>query len=77
MIPSATDNFCYYLLVLPDEDSVGITELEDFFDLDRSMVERLIGARYREMSEGGEMRLVARRHNPRSRDLRAARSKGL
>lgn len=62
---------------LPDEYSVEATQLDASLDLDNSMTERLIGARYCKMSEGGETGLVARRYGPRGRDHCGARSKGL
>lgn len=47
------------LMALPGEYTVKTTQFEAFLDLDRSMVERLIGAGYRNMSERGEIGLVS------------------
>lgn len=66
-----------YLAAPSEKYSVEITQIEASLGLNHSMVERLIDARHRKMSERGDIGLAARRHDPRGRDRVGARSKGL
>lgn len=65
-----------FLEASPESYNDEITRLEVSTDLDCSMVEHRIGARFRKLGKGGEVGLVARAHEGNSKQSQRARSKG-
>lgn len=64
------------LSALPDIYCVETTKHEAALDLDRSIIEGLIGAGYRNSNERGEIRLVMTRPEVKRNKGRGARNKG-
>lgn len=65
-----------FLAALLESEIVENTQLGTSPDLDPSMVERLIGAQYRRVSNEVEIGSVFRRHEGKNAQSRRARSKG-